>query len=53
MLSAHSGITLVFKIAFEEHGKKVSDLVTMMKRPKIGMISPVARRQETAPQAVQ
>jgi len=38
MLSAHHGITPVFKIAFEEHGKKVSDLVSIMKSPKIGMI---------------
>lgn len=40
MLSAHPGIAPVFKIAFEEHGKKVSDLVSMMKSPKIGVILP-------------
>ena len=40
MLSAHHGIAPVFKIAFEERGKKVSDLVSTMKSPKIGVILP-------------
>ena len=40
MLSTHHGIAPVFKIAFEERGKKVSDLVSTMKSPKIGVILP-------------
>ena len=47
MLSAHHGIARVSKIAFEEHGKKVSDLVSMMKSPKNGVILPAANADRT------
>lgn len=40
MLSAHHGIAPVFKIAFEEQGKKVSDFVSMMKSLKTRTILP-------------
>lgn len=34
MLSAHQATAPVFKIAFEEHGKKVSDLMSNDEEPK-------------------
>jgi hypothetical protein len=52
MLSVHHGTAPVFKIAFKEHGKKVSDLVSTMKSPKIGVILPTdnaSRTLETKP----
>jgi hypothetical protein len=47
MLSAHYDTAPVFKIAFEEHEKKVSDLVSTMKSPKIGVILPTDNAGKT------